>query len=643
MHELPSDNEARLQLAIQFVRKKKGKEVLQACKLFGVNRGQLRSRLAGHPTKNAIRGLHHRALNPAQDEAIRRYIRTLDDKDCAPRYSMIERAALSMINAAQPPEKRLKRMGQHWLKRWIKRQPGLFKIRRQPLSVARRNAHNPEIIQHHFDLFRKQRDEYSILPEDTWNMDETGYRIGISKADWAVVTNPTKRVFSSSPENRESATSIEAINATGLAIPPIIILQGINILMRWFSNDLHPETQITTSESGSTDDWISYQWIKHFDEYTRKVQVGKKRHLIMDGCINHMTREFLEYAEQHDIILCPLPPHTSHILQPLDVVVFQPLKHHHAEAVFGAASTGDEAFKKQEFLFAFQGFHDKAFTKHNIIKSFAETGHIPYQPEKVYKKIGVPPPSWQTSADGIDADLIDSYNLPCHMTSEDEREDQRLWNELHTSTPSRYDVGIASPTLHPQRGDLRTPSPPAPAQSSSVNHTPDGPKEVNKVAFQLLTMPELPDDFRRKLSQFTKSAIATANHAKLLSDYLDHTDAAQKARAKRAEERAYVAQTGGIIKASKARTMTMERFELEAAREDQRVEKQQQRLNKEWLQEEKKQEREAKQAERLVKMQEEEKEKANKKRAREEAKKERTGTQKKRQQEYEKGVKEAPK
>jgi hypothetical protein len=44
---------------------------------------------------------------------------------------------------------------------------------------------------------------------------------------------------------------------------------------------------------------------------------------------SHETREFMKYAEDHKIQIFALPPHTTHILQPLDVGCSQPLKWYH--------------------------------------------------------------------------------------------------------------------------------------------------------------------------------------------------------------------------------------------------------------------------------------------------------------------------
>ena len=72
--------------------------------------------------------------------------------------------------------------------------------------------------------------------------------------------------------------------------------------------------------------------------------------LLLDEYRSHCTYKFLDYCESTDITLFCLPPHTTHILQPLDVVVFQPYKHWYAEAIDKATCTGCVDFNKIEFL-----------------------------------------------------------------------------------------------------------------------------------------------------------------------------------------------------------------------------------------------------------------------------------------------------
>ena len=82
-----------------------------------------------------------------------------------------------------------------------------------------------------------------------------------------------------------------------------------------------------------------------------------------------------------------MPSHTTHLLQPLDVGVFQPLKHWHSEAVNDAVQNGDETFSKVEFLHALNTFRSKAFKPSTIRSAWEKTGLIPYDPGLVVDKI----------------------------------------------------------------------------------------------------------------------------------------------------------------------------------------------------------------------------------------------------------------
>jgi hypothetical protein len=69
------------------------------------------------------------------------------------------------------------------------------------------------------------------------------------------------------------------------------------------------------------------QWFKRvFDLKTKERANGRPRVLILDGFRTHETLKILEYCFANNIILCRLPSHTSHKLQPYDVAAFSLLK-----------------------------------------------------------------------------------------------------------------------------------------------------------------------------------------------------------------------------------------------------------------------------------------------------------------------------
>ena len=110
---------------------------------------------------------------------------------------------------------------------------------------------------------------------------------------------------------------------------------------------------------------------------------GTKRLLILDGYGSHHTYEFVNYAENNHIVLFGLPPHLTHLLQPLDVVVFQPLKHWHSQAIDLLIRDGIEQITKLEFLQIIQDIRKKAFKETTIKSAFRKTGIWPFNPSIV--------------------------------------------------------------------------------------------------------------------------------------------------------------------------------------------------------------------------------------------------------------------
>lgn len=106
-------------------------------------------------------------------------------------------------------------------------------------------------------------------------MDETGFRIGTGK-DQFIITKRKRAHLFSMPKNRELATTIECISATGRFLPAFLILTGQKHMMSWYQlPDLDPNAKITLSSSGYTNDEITLEWLKHFHEFA--TPIGKKR------------------------------------------------------------------------------------------------------------------------------------------------------------------------------------------------------------------------------------------------------------------------------------------------------------------------------------------------------------------------------
>jgi hypothetical protein len=92
-----------------------------------------------------------------------------------------------------------------------------------------------EVIRPWFDLVRNVKAKYSILDEDTYNFDETGFTMGVGNRV-KVVTALERRTepIGVQQGDREWVTFIAAINAMGWAIAPYLIFKAKNHDASWY-------------------------------------------------------------------------------------------------------------------------------------------------------------------------------------------------------------------------------------------------------------------------------------------------------------------------------------------------------------------------------------------------------------------------
>ena len=84
-----------------------------------------------------------------------------------------------------------------------------------------------------------------------------------------------------------------------------------------------------------------------------------------------------------------MPPHSSHLLQPLDVGCFSPLKRAYGREIEGFMKSLVNHITKADFLIAFQAAFLKVFTPENVKAGFRGAGLVPLDPEKVISKLDV--------------------------------------------------------------------------------------------------------------------------------------------------------------------------------------------------------------------------------------------------------------
>lgn len=177
--------------------------------------------------------------------------------------------------------------------------------------------------------------KYGVQDKDIHNFDETGFQMGvIGSMKVVTVSEGRTRPDLVQPGNREWVTVIQSICADGSTTPPFIIYKGRVHISAWYEEiNIPRHWKLSVSENGWTNNQLGLEWLKHFDASTKTRQVGPYRLLILDGHESDLNQDVKDYCLEHKILTLCMPAHSSHILQPLDVVLFSPLKQKYSQRV----------------------------------------------------------------------------------------------------------------------------------------------------------------------------------------------------------------------------------------------------------------------------------------------------------------------
>ena len=250
---------------------------------------------------------------------------------------------------------------------------------------------------------------------------------------------------------------------------------------------------LATPEKGYSNDDVSLKWLVHFQRFSSKRQIGSYRLLLLEGFGSHCTKQFIHYCDRHKIVVFGLPPHSSHLLQPLDVVVFQLYKHYHAEAVEAATRMGCGNFDKIEFLDQIESIRQRTFKPSTIRSAFRATGLIPFDPSIVISKL----------REAVPASSMPNTEIP---------------GSDFAVTGS---IPLTISTLRAQGEEL------------------------------LLDAKDMSPDFQHRLKLVLQGGLALAQSGELAKEYMANTQAAEQAwSARRKAQNRRQTQNGGVIYAS---------------------------------------------------------------------------------------------
>ena len=159
-----------------------------------------------------------------------------------------------------------------------------------------------------------------------WNADETGFCTSVASPR-VLARRGTRDVHETGGgSGRQYYTVLAAGAADGTRLPPFILYKGVNLYLRWTRGG-PAGALFGMSDSGWMEKDNFLQWFKTlFVPAVKHLVSTGPVVLFLDGHHSHMSLELITSAKKENIHLLCLPPHLTHILQPLDVGVYGPVK-----------------------------------------------------------------------------------------------------------------------------------------------------------------------------------------------------------------------------------------------------------------------------------------------------------------------------
>ena len=140
-----------------------------------------------------------------------------------------------------------------------------------------------------------------------------------------------------------------------------------------------------SNTKGWTCDAIGEDWIRTVFEPATHTEAT--RLLVVDGHGSHITAPFIRFCIDYNILVFLLPPHSSHLTQPLDVGIFSPLKTRMSEELDKILRYGFSNIKKFEWANCYRNARPSAMEPFNICSAWSSAGLIPFNPRKVIRRI----------------------------------------------------------------------------------------------------------------------------------------------------------------------------------------------------------------------------------------------------------------
>ena len=216
-----------------------------------------------------------------------------------------------------------------------------------------------------------------------------------------------KKVHVRTSGNKAQITVLVCANAAGNVLPPMVIFEGKRLNPEWTKGEV-PDTLYGMSDKGWSDMELFSHWMK--DLFLPHIPPARPVMLLLDGHSSHYEPDTIRLAATEGVVVLCLPPHTTHVSQPLDVSFFAPLKSYWSNACHQYVQENPgRVITKYQFSPLFSATWYKAIKPVNLLSGFKKVGICPFNVDAI--KSPDPPSSLVTSDHPDDENLSDQESV----------------------------------------------------------------------------------------------------------------------------------------------------------------------------------------------------------------------------------------
>ena len=262
------EKEARLQQALTAF-KRKELTASDAIAKADISRRTFFYRLTGKLPRNQAHE-KEQLLSHIQEDELVRWITQLTATGYPPRHATLFEIA-EIIQKKRDPVTletttnsiKFGAIGKQWIGRFMARHPELSSVRPRSMDMARVKDTSFERLSKWFEDLKNVTEKYNILPENMYNMDESGFAIGEVEASKCIINTEIRGKFQKAkPGRQEWVTSIECICADGTAIPPLIIFKAESLLRAWIPASTPKSWAFSYNTRGWTSNQRGLEWLQ---------------------------------------------------------------------------------------------------------------------------------------------------------------------------------------------------------------------------------------------------------------------------------------------------------------------------------------------------------------------------------------------